>query len=192
MAEAGLQPVAEATAAARALVRIAEQAAERGLPRAGTLGPEGLAWLRRARAELTRLTGPPDPAAWRAVAEAFGYETGGTGPCSGPAPVGYRQAYALLRRAEAVLARGGAHGPVEPDLRAAYAAADALGAAPLARRAAASWPQRAGVRLEPAARATEPAGPDPLTPRERSVLALVAEGAPTGRSAPSSSSARRR
>ncbi len=175
MAEAGLQPVAEATAAAREMVRIAEQAAERGLPRAGTLGPEGTAWLRRARAELTRLTGPPDPAAWREVADAFGYETGGTGPCSGPAPVGYRQAYALLRHAEAVLARGGAHGPVEPDLRAAYATATAFGAAPLAG-ALRELAQRAGVRLEPAARATEPAGPDPLTPRERSVLALVAEG----------------
>jgi DNA-binding NarL/FixJ family response regulator len=32
------------------------------------------------------------------------------------------------------------------------------------------------VQLEPAAPGPEPAGPDPLTPRERSVLALVAEG----------------
>jgi DNA-binding CsgD family transcriptional regulator len=175
MAAAGLQAAEEATAAAREMVAIAEQAAERGFPRAGTLGPEGTAWLRRARAELTRLTRPPDPAAWQEVADAFGYETGGTGPCSGAAPVGYRQAYALLRRAEAVLAGGGANAPVEPDLRAAYATATAFGAAPLAaavRRLA----ERAGVQLEAGAPSPEPAGPDPLTPRERSVLALVAEG----------------
>ena len=154
------------------MVRIAEEAAERGLPRAGTLGPEGTAWLRRARAELTRLTGPPDPTAWREVADAFGYETDG-----GTAPVGYRQAYALLRRAKAVLASGGAHGTVEPDLCAAYATATSLGAEPLAG-ALRELAQRAGVRLETAesAPSAEPAAPDPLTPRERSVLALVAEG----------------
>ncbi|GAA5130053.1 helix-turn-helix transcriptional regulator [Pseudonocardia adelaidensis] len=175
MAAAGLQPADEATAAAREMVRIAEEAAERGLPRAGTLGPEGTAWLRRARAELSRLTGAADPAAWREVADSFGYETGGTGPCSGPAPVGYRQAYALMRHAEAVLAGGGAHALVEPDLRAAFATATALGAVPLAG-ALRELAQRAGVQLEPAPPGPEPAGPDPLTPRERSVLALVAGG----------------
>jgi ATP/maltotriose-dependent transcriptional regulator MalT len=168
MAAAGLQPLDEATADASQMVRIAEEAAERGLPRAGKLGPEGSAWLKRARAELTRLTGPPDPAAWQQVADAFGYETdGGTA-------VGYRQAYALLRRAEAVLASGGAHGTVEPDLRAAYATATSLGAEPLSG-ALRGLAQRAGVRLEAAGAAPSP-GPDPLTPRERSVLALVAEG----------------
>jgi DNA-binding CsgD family transcriptional regulator/tetratricopeptide (TPR) repeat protein len=177
MAAAGLQPVAEATAAARELLRITEEAAERGLPRAGRLGPEGSAWLKRARAELTRLVGPPDPAPWREVADAFGYETGGTGPCSGPAPVGYRQAYALMRQAEAVLAGGGAHGAVEADLRTAYSTAVAFGAAPLAG-ALRELARRAGVRLEAADPATrpEPDAADPLTPRERSVLALVAEG----------------
>jgi DNA-binding CsgD family transcriptional regulator/tetratricopeptide (TPR) repeat protein len=168
MAAAGLQPLDEATADASQMVRIAEEAAERGLPRAGKLGPEGSAWLKRARAELTRLTGPPNPAAWQQVADAFGYETdGGTA-------VGYRQAYALLRRAEAVLASGGAHGTVEPDLRAAYATATSLGAEPLAG-ALRELARRAGVRLEAAGSVPSP-GPDPLTPRERSVLALVAEG----------------
>jgi DNA-binding CsgD family transcriptional regulator len=176
MAAAGIQTVEEATAAAREMVRVAERAAERGLPRAGSLGPEGAAWLRRARAELSRLTDPPDPAVWREVADAFGYETGGTGPCTGAAPVGYRQAYALLRHAEAVLANGGGHGQVhgqvETDLRAAYATATAFGAVPLAG-ALRELARRAGVRLDPE---PAPAGPDPLTPRERSVLALVAEG----------------
>jgi len=167
MAAAGLQPAAEAADAAREMVRIAEQAAERGLPRAGALGPEGVAWLRRARAELTRLTGA-DPAAWREVVDAFGYETGDRAD-----GVGYRQAYALVRHAEAVLEDGGTAALVEPDLHAAYEAATALGAAPLAdavRRLA----RRAGVQLEAAD--AQPAGGDPLTPRERSVLALVAEG----------------
>ncbi|MFC5230343.1 helix-turn-helix transcriptional regulator [Pseudonocardia zijingensis] len=171
MAAAGLQPVAEAAVAAREMVRIAEHAAEHGLPRAGTLGPEGAAWLRRARAELTRL-GTPDPAAWQEVVDAFSYESGGT-DC-GPASVGYRQAYALLRQAEAVLASGGGPSRVEPGLRAAHATATALGATPLAG-AVGELARRAGVRLEAAAPAPAP-GLGPLTPREQSVLALVAQG----------------
>ena len=66
---------------------------------------------------------------------------------------------------------------MEPDLRAAFASAERLGAVPLAN-AVRELAERAGVRLapRPAAPAPEPAGPDPLTPRERAVLALVAEG----------------
>jgi DNA-binding CsgD family transcriptional regulator/tetratricopeptide (TPR) repeat protein len=173
MAAAGLQPHDEATASAKEMVRVAEEAAERGLPRSGRLGPEGRAWLQRARAELTRLADPPDPGAWRKVAAAFGYETGGVGAGTGPAPVGYRQAYALLRHAEAVLAGSGSPAQVAPELRTAYATATAIGAAPLAG-ALRELAARAGIGLE--APAPEPAGPDPLTPRERSVLALVAQG----------------
>jgi DNA-binding CsgD family transcriptional regulator len=172
MAAAGLQPPDEAAAAAREMARVAEETAEHGLPRAGRLGPEGRAWLQRARAELTRLVGPPDPAAWQQVAAAFAYETV-DGPGTGSAPVGYRQAYALLRHAEAVLASGGAHPQVEPELRAAYTTATSFGADPLAG-ALRELAVRAGIRLE--APAPEPVGPDPLTPRERSVLALVAKG----------------
>ncbi|MHA6624448.1 helix-turn-helix transcriptional regulator [Pseudonocardia sichuanensis] len=169
MAAAGLQPHDEAVAAATEMVRVAEEAAERGLPRAGRLGPEGRAWLTCARAELTRLVGP-DPAAWREVVSAFAYETGGA------ATPGYRQAYALWRGAEAALATG-ERAQVAPDLRRARAAARALGAAPLAE-AVHGLAERAGVALDdapPAAR-PEPAGPHPLTPRERSVLVLVARG----------------
>jgi DNA-binding CsgD family transcriptional regulator/tetratricopeptide (TPR) repeat protein len=173
---------------ARALLADAERTARDGMPRAGALGPEGLAWLSRARAELTRIDGHPDPDAWTAVIDAFGYETGavpgrppadevadGTGPACG-----YRQAQARLRRAEARLVGGAAHGagPVEDDLRTALEAAERLGARPLAREVLA-MAERAGVRLrDPAAEpaAAVPAGADPLTPRERSVLALVAEG----------------
>ncbi len=163
---------------ARALVGVAEQTAEKGLPRASTLGPEGHAWLLRARAELTRIT-RPNPDAWTAVVAAFGYE------CEDDAcTTGYRQAYALLRRAEARLAVAAARGvhttaahaevtaAVAEDLQPALAAARRLGAAPL-EGAVLAMAQRAGVRLDAAPRA---ATPDVLTPRERSVLALVAGG----------------
>ncbi|MCO1655010.1 helix-turn-helix transcriptional regulator [Pseudonocardia humida] len=172
----GRKPVAEATRAARALLADAERTARDGMPRAGELGPEGLAWLCRARAELTRVEGRSDPQAWSEVVEAFGYEAGAPGTAPGP-PRGYRQAQALLRRAEARLAAGAAHaaaGPVEADLRTALEIAERLGAGPL-ERAVLAMAERAGLRLRDAEPA-RPTGPDPLTPRERSVLALVAEG----------------
>ncbi len=156
---------AEAVAAARALAARAEETAVRGDPRAAELGPEGWAWLCRARAELTRLTGP-DPDAWARTAAAFDYER--------PGRVGYRRAYALLRRTEALLATGSAHTDVVADLRAAAETADQLGAEPLAA-AVRAMAVRAGVRLDegPAPRVESP---DALTPRERSVLELVADG----------------
>ena len=154
-------------AVAQALVARAEETAEKGAPRASTLGPEGIAWLQRARAELTRFTGQ-DPAAWRTVFEAFGFEA------PEGEPGGYRQAYARLRRAEAMLAAGAAHGEVVADLRAAQAVAERLGAEPLAA-AVTAMAVRAGVRLDDEAAPVAPA-PDVLTPRERSVLALVADG----------------
>jgi DNA-binding CsgD family transcriptional regulator/tetratricopeptide (TPR) repeat protein len=183
MAAAGLQPATEAAGAAREMVRAAEEAAERGLPRAGTLGPEGRAWLCRARAELTRAAGAPDPAVWSDVVSAYAYETEQPAASGGTAVPGYRQAYAMLRRAEALLATGAAHGQaaharagpgeVERDLRSALDTAERLRAAPLAG-AVRELAARAG--LEAAARPRVPAGPDPLTPRERSVLGLVASG----------------
>ena len=75
----------------------AEETAEKGAPRACTLGLEGIAGVAPGARELTRFTGQ-DPAAWCAVIEAFAYE-----PPEG-GPDGYRQAYARLRRAEAMLA----------------------------------------------------------------------------------------
>ena len=154
--------------AAQALMARAEETAEKGAPRACTLGPEGVAWLHRARAELTRFTGQ-DPAAWCTVIEAFGYEAREGGPG------GYRQAYARLRRAEAVLAGGAAHGEVVADLRAAQEVAARLGATSLAA-AVAAMAVRAGVRLDDSAGPVAVPAQDVLTPRERSVLALVADG----------------
>jgi DNA-binding CsgD family transcriptional regulator len=174
-AAAGRKPADAVALAARELLADAERTCRDGLPRAGKLGPEGQAWLCRARAELTWAVGRSDPEAWSVVVVAFGYETGSPADVDGPC--GYRQAEARLRRAEALLAAGAAHtasGPVEADLRAALLAAEHLGARPL-ERAVLAIAERAGLRL----REAEPvraSGPDPLTPRERSVLALVAEG----------------
>ncbi len=167
-----------AVEAARALLAVAEETAVKGMPRAGTLGPEGRSWLVRARAELTRLTGP-DPEVWTEVVDAFAYETG-----EGCCPNGYRQAYGRLRRAEARLATAPAPhttashaeltAAVTEDLRPALATARHLGAAPL-EAAVRAMAERAGVRLDEVA-VPRAAAPDVLTPRERSVLGLVAGG----------------
>jgi DNA-binding CsgD family transcriptional regulator len=174
LAALGLAAVPEgAHEPAERLLGSAEEAAEKGIPRSGSLGVEGRAWLARARAERDRVRGEADAATWTGVLEAFGYGEP------------YREAEARVRRAEALLAaagraedRAGAARLREEavaDLDAAVATAERLGAAPLRARAA-DVRERAGSRRarsgpEPAA---EEAGP--LTPREAAVLALVAEG----------------
>jgi DNA-binding CsgD family transcriptional regulator/tetratricopeptide (TPR) repeat protein len=196
------RPPDEARAAARDLLAMAERAAVDGLPRGGTLGPEGRAWLCRAHAELTRIEGA-DPDAWSAVVEAFGYEVaesrsappeiGGTPGEPGSAePIGYRQLYALLRRAEARLIGGGDRRLVADDLAGAHLVAERLAAAPLAG-AVRKLADQAGVGVDGrpgSARHGADGGdpPDsrngnggkpgagPLTPRELSVLTLVADG----------------
>ncbi|MDN5859235.1 MAG: AAA family ATPase, partial [Pseudonocardia sp.] len=169
LAGSGAVPAAAARAEGERLAAVAEDTAALGVPRASTLGPEGRAWLAWARAELTRLTGA-DPAAWSAAVEAFAYE-GGT-----PSAPGYRQAYGLLRRAEARLALRETPARVADDLIAAQDAAMRLAAAPLAA-AVAVTARRAGVALSGTAAATPAVrGVDPLTPREKAVLDLVAQG----------------
>ncbi|WP_214406256.1 helix-turn-helix transcriptional regulator, partial [Pseudonocardia lacus] len=119
--------------------------------------------------------GASDPLAWGEVVAAFGYETGA--PAEAGGPCGYRQAEARLRRAEALLGAGAAHvagGPAEDDLCTALRTAEHLGARPL-ERAVLAMAERAGLRLRDTD-PVRPTGPDPLTPRERSVLTLVAEG----------------
>lgn len=152
--------LAEATHAAERMLAHAEETALRGLPRGAEMGPEGRAWLLRVRAELTRLTGA-DPSAWDAVVEAFGYE---------PVGLGYRGAYALLRRAEARLALG-PYPAAAADLTTAHAVATRLRAAPLLS-AVDALAARAGVRLD----GTPAPALDLFTPRERSVLEQVAHG----------------
>ena len=187
-------------AEADALLRSAETVAERGLPRGTTIGPEGMAWLRQARAEHTRAHDAPSPEAWAAVVDGFGYGDR------------YRQAHARYRRAEALLAlagrtssagsgsrdgNGDAGRSADPaglrraaadDLREAAAVAGELGARPLAA-AVAGLAGRSGTAV-----AAPDAGSDgasssggtvgsgatgaagPLTPREHAVLEQVALG----------------
>lgn len=143
--------------AARFAAHVAD-ARDHGNPRAKGWGPEAHAWLARARAEETRARGATDVAAWTAVVDAFGY---------GDA---YQRALAQWRLAEALLAEGRT---AEGDavLTEALGTARRLGALPLAGalEAVARRYRRpvAGVRMVSA---------DLLTPRERSVLELVARG----------------
>ncbi|GEL16313.1 helix-turn-helix transcriptional regulator [Pseudonocardia asaccharolytica] len=162
---------AKAVAAAEALAADGHDTAAKGRPRGVTLGVESRAWLRRIDAELSRARGCSDPQAWAQVVEGYGYEDG------------YRQAMARWRRAEALLAgctettTPAARAEAAAELNQALATAESLGAAPLAAtvRALAG---RAGLGLAREEPIRRPAakGPDPLTPRERSVLALVAGG----------------
>ncbi|MGM1057704.1 helix-turn-helix transcriptional regulator [Saccharothrix sp. Mg75] len=149
----------EAVRAGHELADYARTTAELGSPRTGELGPEGRAWLVRVAAEESRLTGAGDPDLWRRAVDGFGF-----GAVFEQAVCRWRLAEALLaadRRDEAVV-----------ELRSAGEVADRLGAEPL-REALDLVARRARVALRDA-------GPrdrvDPFTPRERSVLELVARG----------------
>jgi DNA-binding CsgD family transcriptional regulator len=142
------------------LVEHARKTAEFGRPRTGSLGPEGMAWLARAEAEGSRLRGENDPDLWQAAVDGFGYGAN------------YEQAVCRWRRAEALLGAD-RRDEAASDLRAADEVAEQLGARPL----------RDGIRrLARRGRLTVGSGPaprealDPFTPRERSVLRLVALG----------------
>ena len=134
------------------------EARDHGAARAKDWGPEARAWLARAHAEERRLHGDLDVPAWTAVVDAFSYGDV------------YQRALAQWRLAEALLA-GGRLEEGDAALTGALEVARRLGAQPLAR-ALESVARRyrrpvAGVRMVSA---------DLLTPRERSVLELVARG----------------
>ena len=164
-------PAGQQTAVAEGeqLAQLARQTVRHGTPRTGTLGPEGRAWLARAEAELTRLRGASDPAAWAAAVRAFDFGAV------------YEQAVCRWRLGEALLAaenRGAdRRGEAAVELRAAEQVADSLGAAPL-RDAVRQLARRARVTLQADAEPEPPARDvlDPFTPRERAVLGLVAMG----------------
>ncbi|WP_307802311.1 helix-turn-helix transcriptional regulator [Cellulomonas fengjieae] len=150
--------VSERLALGERLLERARTTAERGRPRGGRLGPEGRAWLARAHAEHSRLTGVNDVELWRATVAEFDY--------------GYRYeiARSRFRLAEALLEAGDREA-ARDEARLALGDADAMGAVPLAtalrglaRRGRLDLP---GVRV---------GGVDVLTPREAEVLALVAQG----------------
>ena len=89
---------------------------------------------------------------------------------------GYRQAYARLRRAEAQASHGGPRRLVEQDLRTALAVAERLQARPLAS-AVRTLAGQVGVAVERnPVEAARGGDSGTLTPRELSVLALVAGG----------------
>ncbi|OLF16155.1 helix-turn-helix transcriptional regulator [Actinophytocola xanthii] len=142
------------------LLALARDTARFGRPSTGVLGPEGRAWVARAEAEHSRLHGGSDAELWRAAIAAFGYGAV------------YEQAVCRWRLGE-VLLRADERSAAAEELGQAEEVAARLGARPLleavrrlARRA------RLAVGDGPAPR--EPL--DPFTPRERSVLRLVALG----------------
>jgi DNA-binding NarL/FixJ family response regulator len=124
--------------------------------------------LATAEAEGSRAAGRHDPGGWARAVGAWD-ELG----CPWPA------AYARWRQAEALLDQGAPRDQAAPVLRAAWAAAGALGARPLLAELE-SLARRARIGLRSAGTG-EPEAPPPgeelgLTPREREVLGLVADG----------------
>jgi DNA-binding CsgD family transcriptional regulator len=129
---------------------------------------------RTAEAEWSRVTGPSDPGRWQAAAEAWealGYP--------------WQAGHARWRQAEALLAQGAPRPDAAAALAEAWAQADGFGARllvaeveSLARRARIDLPRAAGGEAAAEPAAGEPSVTDELglTPREREVLALVADG----------------
>ncbi|QCB95455.1 helix-turn-helix transcriptional regulator [Cellulomonas shaoxiangyii] len=136
----------------------AERTAQARRPRPGGMGPEGRAWLARARAEHARARSEAAPALWASTVAEFGY---------GHA---YEEARSRWRWAEALLVAGD-RAAATTQAASALAAAQGMGARPLAE-AVRDLVRRgrldvAGVRAQ---------GVDVLTAREAEVLALVAQG----------------
>jgi DNA-binding NarL/FixJ family response regulator len=124
------------------------------------IGPEALAWLARAEAEWTRLSGRADPESWAKAAEAFSYG------------YVYEEARCRWRLAESLLSAGRREDATRP-ARAAHAVAVQLGAEPLRERVEA-LARRA--RLDLGADVAPTPGAAGLTPRELEVVRLVADG----------------
>ena len=159
--------VADTVEQGRALIEDARRRFGRGRPRTGAPGPEAVAWLARAEAEWSRLQGEADPRPWQAALEAFGYG------------YPYEEARSRWRLAETFVEAGRRDEATE-HVTLAHATAIALNAAPLAG-AIESLVRRARLEVTLAASvAARPAGLDTLTPRERDVLALLADGRTNG------------
>jgi DNA-binding CsgD family transcriptional regulator len=148
--------------------------------RAATAAPEVVltpavaAILLTAEAEWSRVTGPSDPGRWAESAHAWE-------ALSYPWPAGY----ARWRQAEALLTQGAPRQAAGAALTRAWTLAGGLGARLLAaevdalgRRARIELapPPSAGAADGPAQAPTAPPDELGLTPREREVLALVADG----------------
>lgn len=154
----GSSQVADLVEQGHALLDAARTTADRGRPRGGRLGPEGLAWLERAAAEHSRLTGENDPALWERTTRAFDY--------------GYRYETARSRfRWAAALCAAGDRNAAEIEAAQALEEAEEMGAAPLAE-AVRALARRARLDLPGVRRSTTAV----LTEREEEVLQLVAQG----------------
>jgi ATP/maltotriose-dependent transcriptional regulator MalT len=131
-------------------------------PMPASAGAERALW----DAELTRLNGTADPAAWDGVVAAW-QQLG----------LGYRAAYAQWRQAEALLAAGAGAGQAAGPLRAGHATTVRLGTTPL-RAEIEALARRARISLTPAQPAPSPAPAHPhgLTDREAAVLQLLVAG----------------
>jgi DNA-binding CsgD family transcriptional regulator len=156
--------------------------------------PRAAALLAVCEAEFSRLEAAPDPDRWALAATSWG-----------TLQVSYGQGYALMREAEATLARRHDRQRAARALNESRRIATRLGAIPL-RRATEELAARAGISLEPAdsrtgadggeaggremdsshpTQAAGRAGPVPrgrydLTRREREVLGLVVAGQSDG------------
>ena len=152
-AEPATQPQRQALS--RRMLALAADPRSRNAP-----GRQGRAYQRTAEADASRLTGPSDPALWRAAVQAWEL-----------VPARHRAAYARLRLAEALLGRPGQRQLAQTELAAAREVAVRMGARALAEEAG---------RLATRAR-LGPGNPGPadrfgLTQRERDVLGLVCAG----------------
>jgi DNA-binding CsgD family transcriptional regulator len=156
--------VKEHLAVGEDLLERARAALQRARDRGRQVGPEALAWLARAEAEWARVEGRPDPAAWAAAADAFGYG------------YLYEEARCRWRLAEAWLLEGDRDQAAEA-ARAAHEIAGRLGARPLL--AALEDLGRRG-RLDLGGQQRQPGAAPALTPRELEVLRLVAAGRSNG------------
>ncbi|WP_433471644.1 helix-turn-helix transcriptional regulator [Saccharomonospora azurea] len=137
-----------------------QRTVEKGVPRSGTLGPEGRAWLARARAAAEDLGGVRDAALWDEAVGAFGFGAV------------YEQALCRRYLAQALL-DAGEHERAADALAASHEVARRLGARPL-REAVEDLARRARIEL-PGARPRRDVV-NPLTARERAVLEHVADG----------------
>lgn len=146
----------EVLAGIAAMLDRVEEVYRIGVPRGKEAGPEAKLWLARARAEAARAT-RDDPDLWRAVVDAAGF---------GERP---HQAVARWRLGEALLVQGDESGADE--LLRAHKEAREMSIAPL-QAAVEATARRFRVRVA----GVVPSGGDVLTPRERSVLELVARG----------------
>ncbi|GAA4528180.1 helix-turn-helix transcriptional regulator [Amycolatopsis samaneae] len=158
----------DALAAGERMLAHGRRCVAEGMPRSGTLGPEGRAWAARLEAAASGLGGRPEPRLWAEAAEAFGYGAV------------YEQAFCRWQHARALLAAGPGAESAAAALEAAHTVAVELDAVPL-RDAVRDLAHRARIELAgaaapPGAEAAARTPADPLTDRERDVLERVALG----------------